>query len=341
MPVIQRRTTDLSGAYGNIQRANQQRAEIERGNKSTTAQVLEGIQPIFERLLINKMNEASQDRNKVKITQEMIDGFSTENKLTPQAVKDLQPFLNKKVSPEFIRNFQRELKGETAFEAMIGGKVPGITDEDKTMLRALPPEQRIDEALKLGKLNKERNRQKKIREGLSPADQKAFDLDPDAFNKERATQQAKVPFDREKGEIIFVDSQSGKEVRREPNPDGGTKVVKVGAGKEKEQTPHSVAQKAFNDALRTGFFGDTYIKTIASFADELGLEESEIPTFEDPLPEGLAEKIFSFQGSSDGKDGEENVFDSMEAAEEASEKLPAGTEVTVLVDGKKKKFKVE
>jgi len=147
------------------------------------------------------------------------------------------------------------------------------------------------------------------------------------------------------GEILYVDKVTGREIRREVDPGSkGVKVVKIGGKVEDPVNAMDILQKTHKDALRTGFFTDTYFETFNALADTANIPPEQRPTQENPIPPGLLETIYGFKPEIPGV-GEEGVFKSLDEANRAIEsdptRYPLGSIVTVEENGVKKQYKVE
>jgi len=174
---------NLSGYYANIQRGVERRGEIEasKPNKYTAMnQTLQMVKPIFEHVLLRKVDEHFSNKNKVQVTPELIDQFAQEAQLSPETKNRLMQYQGIHIDPNQWDKLTQETVAETRYQAAIEGMLGDQYDkEELKFLKSLPREQGVKFVLES---MKEKAKKAAI-SGLPEDEQAIASLDPGTYVK--------------------------------------------------------------------------------------------------------------------------------------------------------------
>lgn len=247
MAVVQPRGSNLSGAFQNIQRGLEQRAELEakRPNKYTAInQTLKTIQPIFEAVMTKKIDEHFSNKNNIEITDDVIDQTSQEYGFSPEFTSRLKTYKGKHIDPKSWDSLLQSGIEDTRYEAAIQGVFPDMTPQEQSYFKSLP----ADEGRKaMGEYMKKKQESQQLEQRISqlpPEQQQAARADSKTFFAEKAKAQFATP----------------KEPKS-PEDKPGEYIVKIGMNEVQQQGYVSDNIKdAFNEELKKG--GKTYVETV-------------------------------------------------------------------------------
>ena len=194
MAVAQGRSSNLSGAFRNIQSGLEKRADLEERKPSVTAEVAKTLKGLFTTALQSKIQANFADRNKVTATPEMIQQFGKESGLDKAQTSSLvKQFAGKKFSPTELKSLEsiaQEASQDARVKAARQKILPGLSKEDQALVDATPDD-KLPEVLKQ---ITDRNALNQRISGLPPEQQEIARAAPETFFKERA----KAEFAKEK-----------------------------------------------------------------------------------------------------------------------------------------------